>query len=86
MPLRVLDRRDDALHLALLRLREAGHDCTHIGALFGLTGSRVRTITNRIRDDYAASADGADAITFPLSSPGRLPRRRPSPACVRPRC
>lgn len=47
-------RDDDDRELQMLQMREAGRHTSTIGAYFGIPSSRVRTITNRIRDDHAA--------------------------------
>ncbi len=65
MSARITDRADDDLHLAWLALRAAGFSSQLIADRFGVSSSRVRVVTNRIRDDYAASTGGEDQITFP---------------------
>lgn len=62
---RQTDRRDDLLHLAWVALRVEGFSSGTIAEYYGTTSSRVRTVTNRIRDDYADSTGGDDRITFP---------------------
>lgn len=47
-------REDDDRELAMLSMRAKGHTTTVIGSVFGETSSRVRVLTNRIRDDHAA--------------------------------
>jgi DNA-binding CsgD family transcriptional regulator len=46
-------RADDERELAMLDLRAAGYSAGAIGDHFGETSSRIRTLTNRIREAHA---------------------------------
>lgn len=58
--MRRTDRQDDELHLAWLRMRQAGYRITTIASRFGVKPERVRVVIGRVRNEYAASSGGDD--------------------------
>ena len=47
-------RADDERLLEMLRLRDEGVSSAVIGRMFGITSSRVRTMTNAVRAEVSA--------------------------------
>lgn len=63
MTWRIASRREDARALLMLALRRDGVSTGVLGRLFGMTGSAVRVITNRIRAaDLAESGEPREAV------------------------
>ena len=69
----IVGRNRDEEALAMLRMRCAGLGATQIGARFGITRNRVRTITNRIldADRMESGEDVTEAYWRPEAQSGR---------------